>query len=369
MQQNIEAVRGKFFRLTVQELLLPPNAIQLESAGGEVSLVNMGLVIKGLTAGTGIALDASNPHEIIINATDALAITLGSTGAGESLVSASTGPALATKSIVAGSNVSLVATSDDVTINAADAPAITLGSTGAGESLVSAGTGPALATKSIVAGTNVTLTPTANDVTITSVTTTLADDAAATTGAGTASIVTAPSPISSDLRVRRITQSTGITITQSGANVQVSNSTTLASAGGTSIVVSGNAPAYSIKGVSESGFLEDVSTSTSVILDNRWIRVSDSSGGVPPKTGSAASATGANAVAIGSSAVASGNGSVQIGSGTNSTDNRFRFRTLFHIDSNEFYLSNLRTSDPGAGSKQFWVDTSILGANAVRYRP
>ena len=175
---------------------------------------------------TGIGVSGVYPEFTIDNTDGASTVTLTSAGAGESLVNDGTGPSLATKSLVAGSNVSLVAAADSITINStaaggqvdsvvagtgisvdntdpvnpvvtntapdqtvtiasgteisvtgtypsftvtnsSPASSVTLTSAGGTESLVTDGTGPTLAVKGITAGSNITLTPGANDITIT----------------------------------------------------------------------------------------------------------------------------------------------------------------------------------------------------------
>jgi hypothetical protein len=145
----------------------------LNNAGGFETLVNDGvgpvLATKGLTAGTNITLD-SDATSITINATGGGDVTLASVGAGETLVNDGVGPALANKSLVAGTNVTLDSDATTVTINADGGGGgdVTLASVGAGETLVNDGVGPALANKSLVAGTNVTLASDATTVTINS---------------------------------------------------------------------------------------------------------------------------------------------------------------------------------------------------------
>jgi hypothetical protein len=56
-----------------------------------------------------------------------------------------------------------------------------------------------------------------------------------------------------------------------------------------------------------------------------------------------------------------------LGAGTNSTNASLQFRAIFTVSSSAFIYTALRTTDPGAGSKEFWCDTGA--ANVVKYRP
>lgn len=89
---------------------------------------------------------------------------------GTSLVNDGTGPSLATKGLVAGTNVSFVDTGTTIEIIAAGTGTtpVSLGSAGGTETLVNDGTGPDMFVKGLTAGANITLTPSGTDVTITS---------------------------------------------------------------------------------------------------------------------------------------------------------------------------------------------------------
>ena len=75
------------------------------------------------------------------------------------------GQTLNFRTLVAGTDISLVQAADTITINNTGG-GVTLASAGAGESLVNDGVGPALATKSLFPGTNISLVSDANTVTI-----------------------------------------------------------------------------------------------------------------------------------------------------------------------------------------------------------
>ena len=156
--------------------VVPASIIEasLTSAGGTESLVNDGvgptLATKGLTAGAGISLSSTGTDITITNTATASSVTLTNAGgsSSESLVNDGIGPALATKGLVAGTNISLSSTGAEVTITNS-APDTTLSDAGTGthESLVNDGTGPALATKGLKAGTGISLSSTGTDITIT----------------------------------------------------------------------------------------------------------------------------------------------------------------------------------------------------------
>lgn len=96
--------------------------VTLTSAGGPVSLVNDGfgpaLAIKGLSVGGGISLSDAGTFVTIINDSPATSVTLGSVGAGQSIVNDGNGPALVTKSIVGGNGISVTSSLTTVTISA-----------------------------------------------------------------------------------------------------------------------------------------------------------------------------------------------------------------------------------------------------------
>ncbi len=126
---------------------------------------------------TAIPQDDTNTKVLTIDAgTDALewrdqstinTASLTSAG-GTSLVNDGVGPALATKGLVAGTNVSFVDNGTDIEIIAAGTgtTVVSLASAGGTETLVNDGTGPDMVTKGLTAGAGITLTPTANDITI-----------------------------------------------------------------------------------------------------------------------------------------------------------------------------------------------------------
>lgn len=96
--------------------------ITLSTAGGDETLVNDGLgpnlVVKGLTAGTGINL-ISNNNEIEISASDIdPQVTLSSAGGTDTLVNNGSGPNLVVKGLTPGPGISLTPSGTDIQISA-----------------------------------------------------------------------------------------------------------------------------------------------------------------------------------------------------------------------------------------------------------
>jgi hypothetical protein len=135
-------------------------AVSLASAGGE-TLVSDGagpdLVVKGLEAGAGISVVGGASTVVITNTDTGSAVTLASAGLGETLVNDGVGPALATKSLVAGAGITLASDADTVTVTAPAGAEVTLTNAGGGPSLVTDGTGPTLSIKSLNAASNIAI--------------------------------------------------------------------------------------------------------------------------------------------------------------------------------------------------------------------
>jgi hypothetical protein len=179
--------------------VVPASIIEasLTSAGGTESLVNDGvgptLATKGLTAGAGISLSSTGTDITITNTSTGASVALSDAGTGthESLVNDGTGPTLATKGLKAGTGISLTATGTDITINNTDpGSAVTLSSAGTApsNSLVNDGVGPAVAVKGLIAGTGISFISTTTDITINSTATTKYSQAVNLPGAGQVTI-------------------------------------------------------------------------------------------------------------------------------------------------------------------------------------
>lgn len=154
--------------------------INLASTGGSVGTVHSSdapdLIIYGLTAGTGINI--SSGHILtgitITNSEPASSVTLASAGGTSSLVNDGVGPALSVKGVTAGAGISFVDSGSAITITNSDiGSAVTLSSAGAGSTLVNDGVGPALATKSLIAGTGINFVTTSSTIQIDNTTTVL----------------------------------------------------------------------------------------------------------------------------------------------------------------------------------------------------
>ena len=130
------------------------------------------LEFKSFTAGSNITITPS-ADEIQISATGGsgevnTASNVG-TGAGQ-VFKQKTGVDLELKTIKAGTNITVTNNADDITIDAAGGggEVNTASNLGAGEGVFAQKTGVDLEFKSLVAGTNISLTGTANDITINS---------------------------------------------------------------------------------------------------------------------------------------------------------------------------------------------------------
>jgi hypothetical protein len=90
-------------------------------------------------------------------------------GTGSSLINNGTGSNFTTKSIINGSGIGLSATTTDITLtNSSPASGISLSDSGTGETLLNSTTNPSFTTKSLIAGSNISLVSTATDITINS---------------------------------------------------------------------------------------------------------------------------------------------------------------------------------------------------------
>lgn len=92
--------------------------VTLSSAGG-TTLVNNGtspgLIIKGLTAGTGVTLSSTASEITITNSSPASSVTLTNIGT-TNLVGSGVGPALTLKGLVSGTGITLSSSATDITI-------------------------------------------------------------------------------------------------------------------------------------------------------------------------------------------------------------------------------------------------------------
>lgn len=197
----------------------PASSVVLGSAGSGSTLVNSGagpsLAIKGLIAGSGVTFTSSATDITVVNASPASSVILGSAGSGSTLVNSGGGPSLAIKGLIAGSGITLTPSTTDITVvNASPASSVTLGSVGSGSSLVTDGIGPTLAIKGLIAGSSITFTPTTTDIKIDNTSpassVTLSDTAGAT---GVSAITAGTGPA---LEIRRFLSSSNVIAALSG---------------------------------------------------------------------------------------------------------------------------------------------------------
>ena len=144
-------------------------------------------------------------------------------GTGEGLALAKSGVDLPFKSIQAGTNITIDSTATDITINASgggSGEVNTSSNVGTGHTLANAKIGVDLPFKSVKAGTNITITPTATDITIHS-TDTGEDNTSSNSGLGEG---LALAKVGDDLPFKTITAGTGVTLTPSATELEISTS-------------------------------------------------------------------------------------------------------------------------------------------------
>lgn len=186
-------------------------------------VVGNNIIFKTLVAGTNITL-VDGPNTIEIDATGGGGgggiTTISGAGGDETLVKVGTAPTAELKGLTAGTGISLVGGADDVTLavtNGADT--VTLSNAGTGSTLVVSSAGPTLSTKSLTAGAGINFTVTANDIAIDApggATYSIAD-----AGAGDETLIndgTGPAFL-----LKKITAGTGITLGSDGTQVTITN--------------------------------------------------------------------------------------------------------------------------------------------------
>jgi hypothetical protein len=270
-----------------------------------------------LVAGTGITLTPAvlpATDITVTNSDPASSVTLASAGGTETLVNDGTGPALATKGLTAGTGITLSSNATSVTVTNSDTgSAVTLTSTGAGSSLVQDGTGPALAVRSIVAGTNIGAVQNANDVTVSTVASpSFTNVTVSGTLGGTGNsnlrindIIVTDAAAARYPAVETATSNGNVTTVVVGTGAQASGASAVAlglntNAGATAVAVGASASATG---------------STAVAIGNASI--AGNAGSVSIGTGAHDVLTSANAVAIGNNARGGNNQTVAIGINSN----------------------------------------------------
>ncbi len=251
--------------------------VTLSNAGVGQTLVNDGtgpaLATKGLLAGSDIGL-TFNATDVTIAFTGTTGddVTLSNAGVGQTLVNDGTGPALATKGLVGGSNIGLSSNATDVTIayTGTTGADVTLSNAGAGLTLVNDGAGPNLATKGLVAGSDIGLTFNATDVTIAFTGTTGDDVTLTNAGAGLTLVNDGTGPA---LATKGLVAGSNIGLTFNATDVTVAytgttgGDVTLTSAGGTqTLVVDGVGPTLSVKGLTAGSNISLTPTASDVTI-------------------------------------------------------------------------------------------------------
>ncbi len=187
------------------------------------------------------------PETMGFNSSSTL-ISVTSVGGGAPVVASTTGSSVAFKTLIAGTNVTLVETPTDVTINSvaggggSGITSIVASGTG-DETLIQSGAAPTAVLKMITAGAGITLASDGDQITVTNSAAgavyTLSDDAA---GTGV-SLVNTPAPTAADFRLNTILGGAGIGVALVGSDVTITNTgvaqvyTLSDAAGGTGISI------------------------------------------------------------------------------------------------------------------------------------
>jgi len=261
-----------------------PNVVLLPTGGSE-SLVYDGLgpvlTMRGISAGANITITEEGNAEVISasgGGTSAV-VTLSSTSATHSLVNDGVSPDFVLKNLIAGANINIVSNSSMVVIESAGATSVTnLSSTGSGIFLVNNPTGPNLTVKSLVAGSNVTIISNGNDITIDSVAASGANVLLTSVG----STVTGAEYLVNDatgpnLALKRLASSQGILLSSDSTSVDIQNDTRMATIGSTGIdyVKTNTGPTYTLKEFVSGSGISLTSDSTSVHINFTGTSVSD----------------------------------------------------------------------------------------------
>lgn len=234
-----ETYEGALDRLTlmVQELAADLAAAALGGSGsGAFTIENLGAgagvysglsgtahQFKSLTAGANITLTPSATEISIAAAAPGETNTASNLGAGSGVFASKSGVDLRFKSLVAGANITLTPTGNDITIAATSGVAgetNTISSTGAtGNSLVqtTSKVGVDLRVRGLIAGSNVTITNSAGtDWTIAA---TGEANTVSSTGASGTTPVQSTSKVGVDLRMKGFAAGTGLSLTSSGTDL------------------------------------------------------------------------------------------------------------------------------------------------------
>ena len=203
------------------------STVNLTNGGANLSIVastsvNPNLKNKSFSAGTAITInDASNNLEIV-NDSPASAISLSSTGTGNSILNSTTNPTFTTKSLIAGSGISITPATDSLTITntAPSASAITLTNGGVNTSLVAlSSSNPTLQTKSISVGTGITLNDTSSNIELVN---SSPASGITLTNAGTTSLIATASS-NPAFQTKGLVAGTNITLSTTGTDITINS--------------------------------------------------------------------------------------------------------------------------------------------------
>jgi len=187
------------------------------------SISGQNLTFRSLTAGSSIQL-TQNANDIVISTTAEQndGTNLGTPGAGKvEVYSSKSGSTLQFKRLVAGSNVSLSQTANEITIAATSDGEINDGSNlGSGEQIYAGKVGQTLNFRTIVAGSNVNLTSSANSVTIDAVGDITNGVNLGSGGAGKAEVFTNKS--GNNLQFNRLAAGSNISLSTVGGEITIS---------------------------------------------------------------------------------------------------------------------------------------------------
>lgn len=215
------------------------------------SSTNPNFSTKGIIAGSDITITTTSNDLTIINNSPASTISVNNSGSGSSLINSSStvNPNFYFKSFSVGSGISLTDTTNNLSItNSSPASGISLSSVGIGNTLIpTTSSNPAFQTKSLIAGSGILITNNANDLTIEN-TGSAGSISITSTGVGTSIIKSNANPT---YVLKGLSGGTGVTITNNTNDLSIATNTTLTNGGtGNTLVATASAnPTLQTKGI------------------------------------------------------------------------------------------------------------------------